>query len=458
MTARGLYRTVFGAPRSLQRNIVIYMLLAAVFSVALVVVLSWAILREHVIEYRYEALEAQAREMAHELALEPDWNAVLRDRRLNLSGEDRVVDYALFTAQGQPLSGPQAPLPPRRSIYGASADSYWFVTARGRPGAAVPATVVGRKILVAAREGATHPYSNPGPLWREILGHSYPLMALVLIAALTAAVLAARRSLRPLRRVLEQLSRIDPSATGQRVFPKGAPREITPLIYAINRMVSRMENGYQAQRAFAGNVAHELRTPISVLKSRLQTSGGALPRAELLTDIEQLERITYQLLDMSRVEMLAETGFEPVDLAQIAADLAREMAPTALDRGVPLAVTGENHAPALGNPGFLRMALRNLVENAVLHAPPGSEVEIIVQSQPAGWQVRDHGSGVAGPLRTRIFRRFDRGDNTSSERPGAGVGLSIVMQVATAHGGKVRVEDAPGGGALFTMTLGEPGA
>jgi signal transduction histidine kinase len=453
MTPRRLYRAIFGAPESLQRHIVIYMVLASIFSVILVGALSRSLLVEHVVEYRYETLEAEAREMASRLEEVADKSRAIKTFRIGSGDYNTVIDYALYSRDGSPLTGASTPLPPRISIYGTTADSYWFRTANDQPGAAVPLVLNGQKGWLAAIEGGKHPYSNPTPLWGEILGHSYPLIGLTLALVLAAAILAARRSLGPLTRVLDQLSRISPSATGQQIEPDAAPHEIRPLINATNRMVTRMEEGYQTQRDFAGNVAHEIRTPIAVLKSRLQSTTTEPACKELLVDLEQIERITYQLLDMSRADMLAGTGFEQIDLVKIAAELVCDMAPAALDSGIDLALSGTASAPACGNPGFLRMALRNLVENAILHSPPDSEVEICVQSSPPGWQVRDHGDGVPESDQSRIFNRFDRGDRKKSGHPGAGVGLSIVRQVADAHGGTIRVENSPDGGAVFSFVL-----
>ncbi|PCH69617.1 MAG: hypothetical protein COC12_09075 [Rhodobacteraceae bacterium] len=453
MTPRGLYCAIFGAPESLQRHIVIYMVLASIFSVILVGALSRSVLVEHVVEYRYETLEAGAKEMASRLEEAPDGSLAIKTFRIGSDDYNRVIDYALYSLNGSPLTGASTPLPPRISIYGTTADSYWFRTANDQPGVAVPLVLNGKKEWLAAIEGGKHPYSNPTPLWGEILGHSYPLIGLTLALVLAAAILAARNSLNPLTRVLDQLSRISPSATGQHIEPDAAPYEIRPLINATNQMVTRMEEGYQTQRNFAGNVAHEIRTPIAVLKSRLQSTTAEPACKELLVDLEQIERITYQLLDMSRADMLAGTDFEQINLVQVASELVCDMAPAALDSGIYLALSGVASAPAYGNPGFLRMALRNLVENAILHSPVDSEVEISVQKSPPGWQVRDHGDGVPDSDLTRIFNRFDRGDRKQSGLPGVGVGLSIVRQVCDAHGGTISVENAPDGGAIFSLIL-----
>ncbi len=453
MTPRRLVRALIGGPGTLKRNIARSIIVGMGLSVLIVAVASWWIIDDHIVEFRYETLEAQAREKAGEIS---------GDRRAGLTQAEpedaglavkRVVDYALFAADGAPLEGATAPLPPARDVYGASGDSYWFVTADQRFGAAVPARVDGRDILVAAIEGARHPYTAATALWQELLGHAYPLFLLSLAVILVAASYAAHRTMQPLQRVLGQLSEITPATGAVRVSPEGAPGELRPLIAAINRLVVRMIDGYRAQRDFAGNVAHEIRTPIAVMKSRLQRDGGAVPAEDLMPEMEKLERIVQQLLDLTRVEMLGESDFAQVDLVELADEVARDLAIFALDRGVSLARTGSDRAVIRGNAGFLGMALRNLVENAILHSPPGAEVCVEVTADPPGWRVIDAGPGVPESLRTRIFERFDRGDGHAANRPGAGVGLSIVQEVARAHGGRVTVSDAPGGGAVFALVF-----
>lgn len=453
MTPLRLVRTAIGAPGTLRRNIALSILVAMGLSVLIVAVVSWWIVEDHIVEFRYETLTAQAHEMAGEIAggeIDPFRSGGLP---LPQFTDDRVVDFAVFSADGAPLVGAGAALPPARDLYGAGEDSHWFRTPDGRFGAAVPARLDGRLVLVAAIEGTRHPYAATTSLWRELLGHAYPLFLLSLVLILLAAAYAARRTLRPLQRVLGELSEIGPASEVTRVSPDSAPGELRPLIMAINRLVARMNKGYQAQRDFAGNVAHEIRTPIAVMKSRLQRDGGAVPAGDVLPDLEQLERITQQLLDMSRVDMLGESDFAQVDLAELADEVARDLALPALDKGVNLARTGVDRAPIRGNAGFLRMALRNLIENAILHSPQGAEVRVEVTATPPGWRVIDAGPGVPEPLRERIFNRFDRGGGHASDRPGAGVGLSIVKEVARAHGGRVTVADAPGGGADFSLNF-----
>ncbi|GAB4299105.1 MAG: hypothetical protein Kow0058_15040 [Roseovarius sp.] len=457
--ARLLLRALIGGPGTLRRNIALSIILGMGLSVLVAAAASWWIVREHIVEFRYETLEAQARERAgesNEGRMVAGGQAVAAARDQDgvpplPPAASRVIDFALYAADGTPLLGAVAPLPPARHIYGAHADSHWFVTPDGRFGAAVPVRVGESLRLLAAIEGDRHPYTATASLWRELLGHSYPLFLLSLLLILMSAAYAAQRTLRPLQRVLAQLSEIGPAAGSTRVSPEGAPGELRPLIMAINRLVARLIEAYRAQRDFAGNVAHEIRTPIAVLKTRLQRDGGAVPVADLMPDLERLERITRQLLDLSRVEMPGAPDFADVDLTALADDLARELALPALDRGVRLARTGGGRVRIRGNAGFLRIALRNLVENAILHSPPGSELCVEVSADPPGWRVIDAGPGVPEAQRQRIFERFARTDDPAGNRPGAGLGLSIVREVARIHDGRITVADAPGGGAIFSL-------
>ncbi|MDZ4095279.1 MAG: ATP-binding protein, partial [Paracoccaceae bacterium] len=121
-------------------------------------------------------------------------------------------------------------------------------------------------------------------------------------------------------------------------------------------------------------------------------------------------------------------------------------------------VTGAAHAPARGHAGLLSVALGNLLRNALVQTPEGSEVEIEVVADPPGWRVLDRGPGVPDALKALLFDRFQRG--AAARRPmakdapqGAGIGLAIVKSVVEAHGGRVLIEDRPGGGAVFVVLL-----
>jgi signal transduction histidine kinase len=129
----------------------------------------------------------------------------------------------------------------------------------------------------------------------------------------------------------------------------------------------------------------------------------------------------------------------------------------AIEQGKSLAVSGAERIMAPGHQGLLRLALRNLVENALIHTPEGTEVDVEVTSSPPGWRVLDRGPGITDDQKATLFERFRRGDGTNVSPTGAGLGLSIVKRTIDVHGGRVWIEDRDGGGAAFVIALPDKG-
>lgn len=263
-----------------------------------------------------------------------------------------------------------------------------------------------------------------------------------------------RRGLRPLRRASALAAAIGPDSVSDRLPEAGMPREVLPLVRAVNLALSRLEEGYRAQRAFIADAAHELRTPLAVLEAHLGLMDGA--GAELRQDVAALRRLVEQLLDLARLDALEPSFATEVDLHAVALDVATLMAPLALQRGRQIELTGaEGPVLVRGARDPLFRALRNLVENALAHTPPGTIVSIAVGND-ATIRVSDRGPGVPPDLRSRIFERFRQGRSTTGTGDGAGLGLSIAAKTMERHGGTVEVDDRPEGGAVFTLRFPQP--
>lgn len=273
----------------------------------------------------------------------------------------------------------------------------------------------------------------------------------ILMILLVIDILIFRRALRPLMRASREARRIGPLQTDVRLPTSGMPSEVLVLVQAVNQAFDRLEQGFRAQREFAADAAHELRTPLAILRTRIDTSPETPISEAVRKDIERMSRVVNQLLDMAELDTSVIEPCEETDLQSVCADVVEYIAPLALREGKEIALCScEEPVRVKGNRVMLFRALRNLAENAISHSAPGSTVEIVLE-QDGTISVLDQGPGIREEDREFIFRRFWRGDR---RRFGSvGLGLSIVERIAHAHAGTISVRNRPGGGAHFSLRL-----
>jgi len=285
----------------------------------------------------------------------------------------------------------------------------------------------------------------------EVVSELLPVLAPLFLGALLVAPFTIRRSLLPLDRLSVQAATIEPARTDVRLLEQDVPSEILPLVRKINEALARIDEGFDQQRRFTSNAAHELRTPLAILRARIDGLEDGPTKSGLIGDVERMSRLVNQLLLAGRLELQAPMPNVMIDLVEVARETIERMSPLQaaskhrfklLLPERPIRIWGD--AEALGD------ALRNLVENALAHSPPAAPVEIEV-TEGGALEVRDRGPGVPPADRQRIFERFWRGPNPGGD--GAGLGLSIVQAIAERHRGTITVEDNPGGGALFRLQL-----
>jgi signal transduction histidine kinase len=229
------------------------------------------------------------------------------------------------------------------------------------------------------------------------------------------------------------------------------PREVRPLVSAVNQALDRLEEGFRIQRDFTADAAHELRTPLTILRTRLDLLADEQISRALRQDVEGMAHIISQLLDIAELDAFVVDPAEKADLRSVAAEVAEFVAPLALAQGKDIALLGAiKPVWVKGNPEMLSRAIRNLAENAINHTAPGTTVEFVVEDDGTVC-VLDHGPGIAEDERNLIFQRFWRRDR---RKPGStGLGLSIVQRIAELHSATITLENRRPAGARFSLKL-----
>ena len=201
----------------------------------------------------------------------------------------------------------------------------------------------------------------------------------ILLVLLIADIAIFRRALRPLRQASEIASDIGPTRTDVRLPTDEIPREVRPLVSAINLALDRLEEGFRIQRDFTADAAHELRTPLSILRTRLDLLEDRKIGQALRKNVDGMAHIISQLLDIAELDSFVVDPLEKADLSSVTAEIAEFVAPLALAQGKDVALLGATEPVWVkGNPEMLGRAIRNLAENAINHTAPGTTVEFVV--------------------------------------------------------------------------------
>jgi two-component system sensor histidine kinase TctE len=286
-----------------------------------------------------------------------------------------------------------------------------------------------------------------------IAGMALP-QAVLIIAATLAVWYGVGRGLRPLaslRAEIESRSHRDLSAVSE----AQAPRELQPLIRAMNDLLARLSAVLGAQQRFIADAAHQLRTPLAGIKTQTELALRNSPSHEveatlrqLHTATEQTTRLVNQLLSLARAEPGAkhQHAIEPLDLAALARECTMEWVPRALERDIDLGFDGSEAAVTIDGDAFLlKEMLNNVLDNALRYTQRGGQVtvRVVPENGLARLSVEDTGPGIPERERERVFERFYRVLGTGSD--GCGLGLAIVREIAHGHGAGITLGSGPHG-------------
>ena len=280
------------------------------------------------------------------------------------------------------------------------------------------------------------------------------LGVLIVVHLLIVAALcynAVRSTLSPIRRAAAEAKMIDPGSGDRRIGVESLPQEVRPLADAANHALDRLQTALAAQRQFTADAAHEILTPLAVVRAEAESLAGE-KKSAMLSEIDELADMAMQLLELAELDAMETLPDDPVDLGAVAEEVIARFGRQIIERGIePRLVAPEVPVVVRGCPKGIRSALTNLIKNVLQHAEGARNLEVRIEA-PGRIVVADDGPGIAAADRDTIFDRFHR---ASPERPGnRGLGLAIVKRVLDRHHGTVAVSDGPGGrGIAFVLDL-----
>jgi two-component system sensor histidine kinase TctE len=287
-----------------------------------------------------------------------------------------------------------------------------------------------------------------------------------LIAVVGALLLygATRVALRPIEQLAHQVSQRSPDDL-RAIELRRPPDELQPVLRALNRLFARVQEAALRQQRFHANVAHQLRTPLTGLRTQVELAHmegvfqhDAQRHERIISAVDRLTHLIDQLLTLARAEAGQQDGLrrQPLDLQSVVEERASALVDQAIESGIDLGFQLAPAPVAQGVPLLLGELVVNLVDNALRYCPAGSVVTVScgVDAAGAAWlAVEDNGPGIAPEQRERVFQRFHRG--SASQAEGSGLGLAIVQEIAQLHGASVRaVSPASGPGVRFEVRWG----
>lgn len=438
----------------ISRIVILHIVAVVITSIFMSLALSW-LLNYATNNIHDKAMQEQAVAVGEYLTAQPNGSLEL-NLPLDLLGLYSQAygrySYAVIDSQGSVLF---SSLKDKAALFSTGArtgDVEFLQQRRGDAtvsGASIKKTVGAQTVWIQAGEDL----ANRDVLIDDIVADFYKnvgwITLPILLVLLIADIAIFRRALRPLRQASEIASHIGPTRTGLRLPTEEIPREVRPLVLAVNQALDRLEEGFRIQRDFTADAAHELRTPLSILRTRLDVLEDKQMGQALRQDVDGMAHIISQLLDIAELDALVVDPLEKADLQAVTAEVAEFVAPLALAQGKDVALLGTTGSVWVkGNSEMLSRAIRNLAENAINHTARGTTVEFLVEENGTV-SVLDQGPGIAEDERNLIFQRFWRRDRRKAGS--TGLGLSIVQRITELHSATITLENRRPAGARFSL-------
>ena len=290
---------------------------------------------------------------------------------------------------------------------------------------------------------------------------SWYITAAVTLLGGVLAYFVSGHALQPLRTFAAQVESVRPDNLADTKISEDVPSELRRCSASFNDMIARLDEGFSAQKQFTGNAAHELRTPLALMQAQVELFCAEHPDADadtasllslLQEQTDRMTRMTKTLLEMS--ELRSVPCNDAIDLAPMIEEVLTDLAPLAEQKGITLASEGD--AQTTGSDTLIYRLLFNLAENAIRYSRPGSTVNVSICDNDSHvlLRVEDQGPGIPKQYRESIFQPFFRVDKSRSRAyGGAGLGLALVWEIATLHGGTVEVESSSENGTVMLVAL-----
>jgi signal transduction histidine kinase len=407
---------------------------------------------------RARIVESLVRVDATTVSIEP------RPELRELSARMPHLKYAVFDpASGAPLAGSSpelaaslrrfvVPLKESDGVSPMSVKLRFLLTEEGRPdlfgGLMRVETPLGPYLM--AIYGFEFEWSYVRRIVVDTMITTLGLNGLVFACGALVVWFAVRRGLAPLRAAADHARAIDMDSLEQRLPETNMPSEIAPFVRAVNEALERLGEGVARQRRFVANAAHQLCTPIAILRARIDDPRDDDLRRDMRRDLRRLQAIVEQLLVSARLNERGGDTRERFDLAAAVRLKVADYAPLMRENRRRVEFEGPSSPIMLcGDRRALESVVANLVDNA-LHAEPENGAIVVRLTNDAELFVVDHGEGVVESDRELIFEPFWR---KNEARPGTGLGLAIAKEIVELHGGRISVLPTPGGGATFRVAF-----